>query len=47
MELSAIPGLAHLRVAGPNLSDAGEKAFERRNPKCELSDPTWRDAIKR
>ena len=47
MELSAIPGLAHLRVAGPNVSDAGEKEFERRNPKCDLSVPSWSEAIKR
>jgi internalin A len=47
MEFSAVPGLAHLRVAGPTVSDAGKKAFERRNPKCDLSGPTWYDAIKR
>jgi hypothetical protein len=47
MELSAIPGLAHLRVFGPNLTEAGEKAFKQRNPKCELSGPVWRGAIKR
>ena len=41
MELSAIPGLAHLRVAGTNVSDAGEKEFKRRNPKCDLSVPPW------
>jgi Leucine-rich repeat (LRR) protein len=47
MELSAIQGLTHLRVWSPDISDAGEKEFERRNPKCDLSGPTWRDAIKR
>jgi internalin A len=46
MELSAIPGLAHLRVYSPNLSESGEKAFKQKNPKCELSGPTWRGAIK-
>jgi hypothetical protein len=46
MELSAIPGLAHLGV-GFNVSDAGKWEFERRNPKCELSGPTWSEAIKR
>ena len=46
MELSAIPGLAHLLVAGTKVSDVGEKAFKQRNPKCELSGPPWREAIK-
>ena len=47
MELSAIPGLAHLCVAGTNVSEAGVKEFERRNPKCDLSVPSWQEAIKR
>ena len=46
MELTAIPGLAHLRVVSTNVSDAGEKEFERRNPKCDVSgSPTWYGAI--
>ena len=47
MELSTIPGLAHLRVMSTNLSDAGKKAFKQRNPKCELGGPPWQYAIKR
>ena len=35
------------RVALTNVSDAGVKEFERRNPKCDLSVPSWSEAIKR
>jgi hypothetical protein len=47
MELSAIPGLAHLRVAGTAVSSTAEKEFVRRNPNCDLSVPSWPEAIQR
>ena len=47
MGLSAVQGLAHLRVAFTNVSDVGEKEFKRRNPKCDLWVPSWREVIKR
>ena len=47
MELSAVQRLAHLCVAGTHVSDAGVKEFNQTNPKCDLSVPSWREAIKR
>ena len=47
MELSAVQGLAHLCVAGTHVSDAGVKEFIQRNPKCDLSVPSWSEAIRR
>ncbi len=47
MELSAVQGLAHLCVAGTHVSDAGVKEFKQKNPKCDLSVPSWSEAIKR
>jgi Leucine-rich repeat (LRR) protein len=47
MELSAVQGLAHLCVAGTHVTDAGVKDSRQRNPKCDLSVPSWSDAIKR
>jgi hypothetical protein len=34
-------GLAHLIMSGTNISKAGVKEFERRNPKCDLFVPFW------
>jgi hypothetical protein len=46
VEFSAIPGLAHLRVADTIGLEAGRNEFKRRNPKCDLSVPSWSEAIK-